>query len=140
MNEEWYVIKNIEEFVDKTRTLVFNNFGNTENENDIDSLLDTIKPEDQEEFDLVLSHDESMVITKSLAKKQTNKKNQETRYLVSDSVYYEIIQSLNDRMVSNLLNNLVNKGMVETGFDEESNDFIFWLKDDKQNKEKPETD
>jgi len=130
MNEEWYVIKNIEEFVDKTRTLVFNNFGNTENENDIDSLLDTIKPEDQEEFDLVLSHDESMVITKSLAKKQTNKKNQETRYLVSDSVYYEIIQSLNDRMVSNLLNNLVNKGMVETGFDEESNDFIFWLKDD----------
>jgi hypothetical protein len=44
-------------------------------------------------------------------------------------------------MVSNLLNNLVNKGVIETGFDSDSNDFVFWIKDNDKNKtEKPETD
>jgi hypothetical protein len=132
MNEEWYIIKDIIEFVDKTRTLIFNNFG-SDKSTDIDILLDEIKPEDQEEFDTVLSHDESLVIVKSLAKKQTNKKNQKIRYLISDSLYYEIIQSLNDRMISNILNSLVNKGMIETAFDNKSNDFVFWIKDSKNN-------
>jgi hypothetical protein len=132
MNEEWYIIKDIIEFVDKTRTLIFNNFG-SDKSTDIDILLDEIKPEDQEEFDTVLSHDESLVIVKSLAKKQTNKKNQKIRYLISDSLYYEIIQSLNDRMIINILNSLVNKGMIETAFDNKSNDFVFWIKDSKNN-------
>jgi Tfp pilus assembly pilus retraction ATPase PilT len=129
MEDNWYVIKNFEEFIDKTRILVFNNFGNESSSTDIDSLLDSIKPEDEEEFNQILSHDESMIIAKGLAKKQTHKKTKTTRYLVSDKIYYEIIQSLNDRMISNMLNNLVNKGLIETAFDAESNDFIFWVKD-----------
>jgi hypothetical protein len=42
-------------------------------------------------------------------------------------------------MVSNMLNNLVNKGMIETGYDDETNDFIFWIKDENEN-QAPETD
>jgi hypothetical protein len=137
MNQEWYIIKDIEEFVDKTRTLIFNNFGGDKS-TDIDTLLDSIKPEDQAEFDSVLSHDESMVIMKSLVKKQINKKTNQTRYIMSDDIFYEIIQRLNDRMVSNLLNSLVNKGIVDTAFDNDSNDFVFWIKNEKS--EKPETD
>jgi hypothetical protein len=140
MNEEWYVIKNIGEFVDKTRAMVFNNFGHSDENNEIDNLLDDIKPEDEDEFNSILSHDESMIIAKSLLKKQKNKKTNETRYLVSDIIYFDMIQSLNDRMISNLLNTLVNKGLVETAFDENSNDFVFWIKDENKNAEKPETD
>ena len=41
---------------------------------------------------------------------------------------------------SKILNGLVNKGLVETAYDSESNDFIFWVKDDNKKEEKPETD
>jgi hypothetical protein len=42
-------------------------------------------------------------------------------------------------MVSNILNSLVNKGLVETAYDAEANDFIFWVSDENK-KENPETD
>ena len=45
---------------------------------------------------------------------------------------------MNSRMISNLLNGLVSKGLVESSYDSELNDFVFWIKD--ENKEKPETD
>jgi hypothetical protein len=136
MNEEWYVIKNITEFVDKTRAIVFNNFGHSDDNNEIDDLLDNIKPEDEDEFNRILSHDESMIIFKSLVKKQKHKKTNEIRYIVSDTIYFSIVQSLNDRMISNLLNTLVNKGLVETAFDEKSNDFVFWVKNENKTKDK----
>jgi hypothetical protein len=41
-------------------------------------------------------------------------------------------------MVSNIISGLVQKGLVETAFDEEANDFVFWVK--KNEEEKPETD
>jgi Tfp pilus assembly pilus retraction ATPase PilT len=138
MDEEWYVIKNMKDFVNQTRILVFNSFGSTKPENDMDALMDSLKPEDQDELDNILSYDESVVMTKDLAKKQKNKKTKKIRYLITDDIYHNIIKSFNDRMVSNLLNSLVNKGLVETAFDEKTNDFMFWIKD--ENKELPETD
>ena len=138
MNEQWYVIKNMKDFVNQTRILVFNSFGSTKPENDMDALMDSLKPEDQDELDNILSYDESVVMTKDLAKKQKNKKTKKNRYLITDDIYHNIIKSFNDRMVSNLLNSLVNKGLVETAFDEKTNDFMFWIKD--ENKELPETD
>lgn len=41
-----------------------------------------------------------------------------------------MIETFNSRMVSNMLNNLVNKGVLETAYDSESDDFIFWTKND----------
>lgn len=43
-------------------------------------------------------------------------------------------------MVSNILNTLVNKGVLDSGYDSEKNDFIFWVKEDANNQETPETD
>jgi Tfp pilus assembly pilus retraction ATPase PilT len=128
----------MKDFVNQTRILVFNSFGSTKPENDMDALMDSLKPEDQDELDNILSYDESVVMTKDLAKKQKNKKTKKIRYLITDDIYHNIIKSFNDRMVSNLLNSLVNKGLVETAFDEKTNDFMFWIKD--ENKELPETD
>jgi hypothetical protein len=44
-------------------------------------------------------------------------------------------------MISNILNSLVNKGVLDSAYDSDQNDFIFWVKDDDetQNK-KSETD
>jgi hypothetical protein len=137
-----YVIKDLDSFINTTRTLVFNNFGKLDKQSSDIDILDQVGADEIDEFNAVLSYDESITIAKEILKKQINKKTLKERYLVSDSMYMQIVESLNARMVGNILNNLVNKGLVETAFDEESNDFIFWCVDnDKQNKnENPETD
>ena len=136
MNNE-YVIKDLEEFVLSSRALVFNNFGKDQNKPTKDILQD-VKAEELEEFNQVLSQEESIIIAKSICRKQVNKKTNARRYVITDELFMQMIMLFNDRMVSNMLNGLVNKGLLETAFDTESNDFIFWIKD--EHKEKPETD
>jgi len=43
---------------------------------------------------------------------------------------------MNGRLVSNMLTSLVSKGLIESAYDEQINDFVFWIKDN----ESPETD
>lgn len=136
--EENYIVKNIEDFINSSRALVFNSFGKHQDES-IDIIDMCIDPIEKNEIDNILSFDESEIICKELLKKQKNKKTNNIRYIINDSIFSKIIESLNDRMVSNILNGLVNKGLVETAYDESSNDFIFWVKDN-ENKERPETD
>lgn len=133
-NKDWYIIKDFESFVDSTRALVFNSFGKQKNESLEDAEL-SVLPEEQDELDRILSHNEASLIAKDILKKQTHKITKETRYLVSDISYMEFVNALNHRMVGNILNSLVNKGLVESSFDEQANDFVFWIKE-----EKPETD
>jgi hypothetical protein len=143
MNNEWFLVKDLEELINSTRALIFNNFGKRDEDKDsIDDILaTTINEQDKKELNDILSYDESLVIVKSLIKKQFNKKSRKTRYVMTEKIFIEIIESLNDRMVSNMLNGLVNRGMVETAYDSESDDFIFWIKDDvKKQIEKPEAD
>ena len=139
---EWFVVKDLVTFVDTTRALVFNNFGKQKNESWIEIGLDSIAEHEKEEFDQILSHDESMVIAKEILKKQKNKATSSVRYLVSDHIYHKLVESLNERMIGNILNNLVNKGLVDVAFDEETNDFLFWCTEDydKTKTKKPKTD
>lgn len=142
-NEQWFFINNFEEFVDHSRALVFNLFGNA-NELAADSLtaaLSSMSKEEIEEMDSTLSHEEASLIIKNHARKQINRKNKKIRYSLTDKILETIIEDLNGRMVSNVLNTLVNKGVLDSGYDSEKNDFIFWVKeDDKDTKETPETD
>lgn len=144
MKDKWYVIHDMDAFTNHVRVLVYNAFGSglTEYKDDpeIDDLI-SVKPEDKDELDKILSFEESLNIATQIVKKQKNKKTNNIRYIVNDNIFLQVIESLNDRMVSNLLNNLVNKGVLESGFDNETNDFLFWIKDNDKNKnEKPETD
>lgn len=141
MKPEWYVVKDLEEFIETSRSLVYNNFGNSTDKSDsIDTILTAIvEGEDKKELDNVLSYEESLIIIKSFLKKEINKKTKKHRYVMTEDMFLSIIESLNDRMVSNILSGLVNKGLLETGYDEESNDFIFWIKDENK-KEKRKTD
>lgn len=141
-NDEWFIVRDIDGFINSSRALVFNSFGKKDqNNNDIDPLDLQIDKTHQEELDQVLSFDEAKVIITSLIKKQKHKTTiNKTRYLLNDNLFIKIIQSLNDRMISNLLNSLVNKGLVDTAYDAEANDFVFWVKDSENKNQQPETD
>lgn len=137
----WYVINDLEAFIDKTRAIVFNSFGKKSSAEFTEEDLDVVDQNEKEELDRILSHDESLVIAKDLLRKQTHKTKLHKRYLVSDRIYYRFVSCLNERMIGNILNNLVNKGLVESGFDNETNDFVFWIKDEtNKTEENPETD
>lgn len=136
--KDWFVINDITEFVNKARTIVYNKFGSWNEDSELDNMLLDISETSLEELDTILPHSEALLIVKQSLKTQKNKKTKKTRYILDDEIFADIIHNLNTRMVSNLLTSLVNKGLVETSYDSEANDFVFWVKDDK--KEKPETD
>lgn len=138
MSEKWYVVPDLNNFTDKARAIVYNNFGMWQDNDELDLLIDDIKDQDQEEFNKVLSHQESLVIIKELVKKQKNKKTKKIRYTLNDTIFADIVYKLNDRMVSNIVNGLVQRGLVESAFDSDANDFVFWIKENET--EKPETD
>jgi len=142
-NDQWFFINDFDEFVDHSRSLVFKFFG-TANEVADDSMTSSISKMSQKELtemDETLTHDESAIIIKNHARKQINKKTKEVRYCLTDKLLQSIIEDMNNRMISNILNSLVNKGVLDSAYDSDKNDFIFWVKDDdeEQNK-KPETD
>lgn len=138
---KWFVINDIDEFIDKARAIVYNNFGDWDSESPIDMMIDEVQESEQSDLDTILSHQESATIIKQIAKKQKHKTTNETRYVINEKLFAQIIEDLNARMVSNILNSLVQKGLVDSAYDTESNDFIFWIKDEHQNNtEKPETD
>lgn len=134
-NNEWFVVEDLDGFINSARALVFNNFG--KNTDRTDPLSFTIDETDKQELDNILSFGESKIIVTDLLKKQNHKTKKKIRYLLNDTIFLDIVSSLNDRMVSNVLENLVKKGLVESAYDNESNDFIFWIKKDD---ESPETD
>jgi len=132
MKEEWYIINDLDEFTDKVRAIVFNNFGVWQEKTDLDILIDNVKKEDQQELDQILPHQESLLIVKDAVKKQTNRKTKKVRYTLSEKLFVDVIEKLNSRMVSNVLNSLVQKGLVDSAYDSESNDFVFWVKDNNK--------
>ena len=140
MKNDWFVIKDLEEFINASRRLVFQSFGHkTDDQFEIENMITDMSEQDQTELDTVLSYDESYSLAEPMLKKQTNKKTKETRYVLTEDLYMSIITALNDRLVSNILNSLVNKGLVETGYDDESNDFVFWIKNEHKDSKKPDT-
>lgn len=140
MSKEFYIINDFPLFIDTTRALVFNSFGKSKDSPVTEIGLDTVSEKEQEEFNTILSHSESMLIAKEVLKKQTNKKGDKHRYIVTEESYAELIDALNNRMVANIMSSLVSKGLVETSFDNEANDFVFWVKNEDTQKDNPETD
>jgi RecA/RadA recombinase len=142
-DDNWFLINDFDQFVDHTRSLVFKFFGETNKSMDdaIAESLSRMSAEEISEMNETLTHSESVIIIKNHVRKQINKKTKTIRYSITDKILYAIIEELNSRMISNILGALVNKGVLDSAFDSEKNDFIFWVKDDneKENK-KPEAD
>lgn len=133
--EEWYEITDIEKFVESTRVLIFDAFG--KNQAEIGRLATEIKElkiHEQTELESILSQQEGLLIVKSLVKKKNKK------YTLNHTIYSRIIESFNERLIGNMLSNLSSRGLLESAFDVESNDFIFWVPENVKNNKKPETD
>jgi len=134
-DKTWFLIQDFERFVNHARGLVFKVFGESVGAEEIDEDMSTIYHSlsklDLEEMDRTLPLEECLLITKQHIKIKTNKKTKETEYYINDNILFRLLESFNTRMVSNILNKLSNDGLLESAFDEEKNDFIFWIKDDK---------
>lgn len=128
MKNQWYNITDIELFVESTRVLVYAAFGENQKElSEINLNMKDLKPDEQEEVNDCLSQNESMTIAKQYLKPVKSKKGKEF-YKISEKSYLSLIESLNSRMVSNILQKLSADGILDSAFDSELNDFVFWVK------------
>lgn len=128
---EWFVIDDIEKFIESTRVLVYSSFGDNKTPIDEYSIsVEDLDDEEKIELDKCLSQSESMVISQTYLQSIKSKKNK-IKYKISTKLYMSLIESLNTRMISNMLQKLTSDGVLETAYDEQLNDFIFWVKDNE---------
>lgn len=141
MGKDNYIIDDLEEFTQSARKLVYNGFGKgvVEDPDEFTRLITEITPEEIEELNQVLSQQEALVIVKNIAKEQKHKYKNTSRYIIDEKIFSQIIEAMNARLVSNILTSLASKGLIESAYDPELNDFVFWAVDDENN-ENPETD
>jgi uncharacterized protein YjgD (DUF1641 family) len=133
MKNNKFEITDIDKFVECSRVLVFDCMGKdqTSRLDDMKYTLSELSEEERNELNEVLSQEEAMSICKLFLRQYDDNK-----FIVSNKQYTKLIDSLNTRLVSNMLNNLVNRGLLETAFDHESNDFIFWVKENENEEDK----
>lgn len=131
MKKEWYDITDIEKFVASTRVLVFLAFANKEFDIESASMeFSDLSIDEQHELDGCLSMNECMCIAKDFIRNKTSNKQKTNKYFISDMAYKDFIDALSIRMTANLLHKLSNDGILDSAFDEELNDFVFWTKDE----------
>lgn len=126
--EDYYLIKDLNSFVKETKKVAIENFKsfvkNEKNHKLVDEVTNKIimqlstknKIEDN-----IVSDQECELIINPFLEKQNGK------FVISEGVYFEILKSIHTRIVSNTLNVLSSKGIIESAYDEELNDFVFWL-------------
>jgi tRNA C32,U32 (ribose-2'-O)-methylase TrmJ len=138
---EWFAIVDLELFVDSTRVLVYELFGNQNKEKNEDIAKTNTEYKkltkiEQEEINECLTHQESLLISKDFITTKINKKLKKKKHVISEKSYLAFLESLNARLVSNMLSKMVKQDLLDSAFDEESNDFIFWLKEENDEKDK----
>ena len=124
-------------FVQKTRVLVYNSFGTSSKPIDeIDMDFENLNKDQQKEIDNCLSEKEALnIVLEHVLQKRDRDGN--IINLLSEENFMAIINDFSLRMTSNILNTLASKGLVDSAFDEETNDFVFWAKDlDDENEDK----
>lgn len=139
-DDNWFIINDIDDFTDKVRVLVYNNYGSWDNESKIDTFIDNIANDQRKELNEILSHKEALLIVKSITKQQKNKKTQSIRFLLNENLFTDIIHSINERMTSNILQSLVKKGLIESSYDSKLDDFVFWVKENHESETEKDKD
>jgi len=132
MSKKQYVVKDLDKFTRESRILVYNNFGkwNKEAVDFFDSSV-TMDSDRERDCDSILTQQESLLIVKEKLKKQQHKETKKIRYVLTNESFVEILNDLNARMISNSFTNGVRDGVLESAFDEELNEFVFWESDNK---------
>ena len=132
-DEEWYEITDLKLFVESSRVLVYSLFGSVSDDS-YKVYIDELNTEEQEEIDTLLTYSECMDMIKPVLKESSA----DNEYKISSDEYLDFVESINLRLISNILKSLVNKGLLETGFDDSINDFIFWIPDENKKQDSKE--
>lgn len=130
-NNKWLEVVNLDKLVNFSRRLIFYNFDDEHKDIDDKDFLkkiENIKDSDSIEMDTILPFEEAKAILKSIIFSKRHKKTKKIKYFMRDSDYDDVLIQLNRRMVSNIVMGLVKKGVLESAFDDEKNDFVFWVK------------
>ena len=133
MQDEWLDIVNLDKLVNFSRKVVYANLGEEYSDTSDANFLKLVEnmPKDQmSELDNLLSMPEAKAIFKPFVKRKRNKKTLTVKVIMLESDYDNVLRQLAERMISNIVRNLVKKGLVESAFDEDKNDFVFWIKKD----------
>ena len=128
MGEGWLEVVNLEKLINFSRKLVYYNFDNKSEElNDKDFLdkISKIETQSEPEIEEVLPYNEIESIFEQYIKKKIHKKTKKRAWFIMEEDYDTVLKQMNERMVSNIVRNLVKKGLVESAFDSEQNDFVF---------------
>jgi hypothetical protein len=131
----WLEISNIKKFTEYLRNIVYINFKD-DNQDDSKNYqinlgedLPEITDEEKKELSEILTQKECIVIVKETSKKIIHKKTKNIKYLINDNILFKLIEDFNQRMTSNIIAKLVKRGILESAYDDEKNDFIFWKND-----------
>ena len=134
MKSEWYKINDLKIFIKHTRFMVFETFGDSNDRagDDFTELMSNQKLKDKKEMERLLPAKETVQIITAGIKKRLSKDG-EIEFTVTNRAFKKILEELNARMVSNILAKLSSEGLIETAFDSEKNDFVFWVSDKGNN-------
>ena len=130
-DEDWLEISDMKEFTDYVRKMIYVNFSEQEAESDIQECFQGLGEAEKKEIDEVLSLEECIAIVKEQARRFKHKKTKEVKYILDSDSFDTILLSLNQRMISNIITGLTSRGFLDSAFDEEKNDFIFWVANNK---------
>jgi hypothetical protein len=131
---QFYTITDIDAFVESTRVLVYDAFGKNNLESEaLTVMMSDLKESEQQEIETVLTQDEALLIAKEFIKQKQHKYTKKIIYIISEKKYMQMIESFNERLVSNMIRNLSRQGLIDMAYDSEINDFVFWVKEDDTN-------
>jgi len=141
MSNGWLEVMNLEKLVKFSRKVIYYNFDETHSKLDDESFMEKIEnisnKKDDEEMERVLPYKEIEAIFGEFLHRKISKETKKKAWFLKEKDYNIILEQLSERMVSNIVRGLVNRGLVESAFDDEKNDFVFWVKgNDNKRKEK----
>jgi len=123
-----YVMKDPTQFIDQIRRLVFAGFGTEDLDDDELQLL--VLSINEKEMDNTISLNECKIIAMEYLKPKKIRK--KSTYVLTEQGFTDLVEAINARLVSNILTELVDEGKLESAWDSEANDFIFWVKENEK--------
>lgn len=127
-DEDWMEVVNVDKLINFSRKIIYQNFDRANDALDDLAFIDKVKAmrvKDNPELNRILPYKEAYLIFSEYL--ITQEDDGKLRYYIKNDDYDTYLNKLNERMVSNIVQNLVSKGYVETAFDNEKNDFVFWV-------------
>ena len=124
-DEYEYVIHNLTKFLDASRVWLYVIFGGEEPTKTMTKRYADLDAEEKQEIDQVLSMREVINISAGYLKHNLDN----DTWTITEKQYEDFLVELSGRLTSNILASMVSSGILESAYDSEINDFVFWRKD-----------